>query len=523
METKGRVEQLYSGKYKSSLKPYQKKSIAEYSPTKTNPVQVKSEAIRAIQPKGLQRQLFDYQSHDLGFIESRGGRCILGHEPGLGKTGMALAYLQLHPECRPAIIICPSSLKLNWTKEVFMWMEKRKENEVYILGGRSKKTCEEVSIKGSGRLILTPCKLPKTGIFIINYDVMPDWLDTLKTLKAEILLSDESQALKSKKALRTKAVLSLAKGIPKNIAMTGTLIENRPGEAYNVIHMIDPNLFPSEWKFKNRYCDPKFNGFGWDFNGSSHTDELHKKISNICIRRLKEDVLKDLPAKIRSVVPIDIDNRSEYRKAESDLIQWIRENKGLKKAEQASKVEALSRMNELKQLCIKGKLESCLNWIEDYLESGKKLVVFCTHTWVLDTVYEEFKDWSVKVDGSVTGVKRNDAVEAFQKNPKIKLFVGNIRAAGVGLTLTASSATCFLELDWTPAAHSQAEDRVHRIGQTAECVNAYYLLAANTVEEDIALLLDKKQKVVTAVLDGIEVVDMSLLDDLLDSISKGEE
>lgn len=472
---------------------------------------------------GLERELFPYQKEGVAFIESRNGRAILGDDMGLGKTAQALGYLQLHLEVRPAIIICPASLKLNWAKEIFMWTAKRDENQVYILSGRKKKLVEEVSIKGSGRLVLTPCKMPKTGIFIINYDVTEAWVFELLKTKPQCIVSDESHYLKSVGTSRTKAVSILAKECPKFIALTGTLIENRPEEAYTVINLVDKKLFPSRWKFCHRYCDPVHNGFGWSFKGASHIPELFIKLKDVMIRRLKEDVLKDLPSKIRSVVPIDIDNKAEYKKAEANLIQWIKENKGLAKAEQASKVEALARMNELKQLCIKGKLESCLNWIEDYLESGKKLVVFCTHTWVLDAVYEEFKQWSVKVDGSVTGIKRNDAVEAFQNNPKVKLFVGNIVAAGVGLTLTASSATCFLELEFRPSLHRQAEDRVHRIGQTAEFVNAYYLLAANTIEEDLALLLDKKQAVVTAVLDGKEVEEISLLDDLMNQIAKGDE
>lgn len=513
MDNQERIKQLYQNKWKTSLKATSK-TIA---PAKGPPIIYQSlHNIIPIQPKGLARELFEYQKLGVGFIESRNGRCILGDSMGLGKTAQSLAYLQLHLECRPVIIICPSSLKLNWAKEIFMWTEKCKANEVYILSGRTKKSCEEVSIKGSGRLVLTPCNLPKTGIVIINYDVVPDWLSLLKGLKAGIVLTDESQYLKTKKAARTKSVIALAKTIPKNIAMTGTLIENRPGEAYNVINMVDPTLFPSEWKFKNRYCDPKFNGYGWDFNGASNIPELHNKISNICIRRLKEDVLKDLPPKVRIVVPLEIDNRKEYLKAESNLIQWIKANKGLKKAEQASKVEALARINELKQLTAEGKLESCLNWIEDYLSEGGKLVVFCVHTKMINAVYEEFKSCAVKVDGSVKDEKRNDAVEAFQNDPKVKLFVGQLKAAGVGLTLTKASATCFLETGWNPAEHDQAEDRVHRIGQTADSVYAYYLMGSNTIDVEIAGLIDRKRKVVSAVLDGKEVdADSNLLDGLI--------
>jgi len=296
--------------------------------------------------------------------------------------------------------------------------------------------------------------------------------------------------------------------------MTGTLIENRPAEAFNVISMIDKDLFPSEWRYKNRYCDPKHNGFGWDFNGASNIPELHSKLSAICIRRLKEDVLKDLPPLIRTVTPITLDNRDEYLKAETDLIQWVKQNLGLKKAEQASKVEALAKINYLKQLSTVGKMESALNWIEDYLADGSKLVVFAVNTWVINRIEDEFKGHCVKIDGSVSMNKRNEAVEQFQNNPKIKLFVGQLKAAGVGLTLTASSAVAFIQLGWNPSEMKQCADRCHRIGQK-KSVNVYYLLANDTIEQDICELLDKKSKVIDAVLDGKHEDESESLIDLL--------
>jgi SNF2 family DNA or RNA helicase len=226
---------------------------------------------------------------------------------------------------------------------------------------------------------------------------------------------------------------------------------------------------------------------------------------------------------MRVVVPIEIDNRSDYSKAESNLIAWIKATKGKEEAESAKRIEGLARINELKQLAAKGKLEAALDWIEEYLSDGGKLVVFCTHTALINAVYNEFESCAVVVDGSVTGAARNEAVEEFQTNPKVKLFVGQLKAAGVGLTLTAASATCFLELGWNPAEHDQAEDRVHRIGQTADSVFAYYLMGNNTIEQDIAGLIDSKRKVVSAVLDGKDVdSDSSLLDGLLNILKGGK-
>jgi len=274
--------------------------------------------------------------------------------------------------------------------------------------------------------------------------------------------------------------------------------------------LVDPSIFPSKWKYQHRYCGAKHNGFAWTFNGASNTKELHEKLKSVCIRRKKEDVLPDLPPKIRTVVPIELNNRSEYETAELNLIEWIRTTKGNKKAEKAANSEALVRINEMKQLCAKGKMEGVLNWITDYLSNDQKLVVFTTHTWVLDAIVEKFKKCSVKVNGKVTGAKRDKAVELFQNDPKITLFVGDLKAAGVGLTLTAAYATATIELGWNASQHNQAEDRVHRIGQTNDFVNAYYLLARNTIEEELADMIDTKRKIVNQVLDG----DFDFPDDL---------
>ena len=541
MNTLSKLKAYFECKSKaaeSSKSDFKKSPEPIPTPVKKSPHKATEIALKPISVPGLAKELCPFQNIGVAFLEHRKGRAIIGDEPGLGKTAQALAYLQLHPELRPAFIICPASLKYNWAKEVFKWMEKRDENQLYILSGKKKKMVEEVSIKSNGRLVLTPCKMPDNGIFIVNYDIVANeeivladsegnpilkkdklqyvpvkdtgWFDTLWDIEAEIVITDEAQLLANDKALRTKYVSLLAKDSPKFIALTGGLIENRPSEAFNVINLVDPSIFPSKWKYQHRYCGAKHNGFAWTFNGASNTKELHEKLKSVCIRRKKEDVLPDLPPKIRTVVPIELNNRSEYETAELNLIEWIRTTKGNKKAEKAANSEALVRINEMKQLCAKGKMEGVLNWITDYLSNDQKLVVFTTHTWVLDAIVEKFKKCSVKVNGKVTGAKRDKAVELFQNDPKITLFVGDLKAAGVGLTLTAAYATATIELGWNASQHNQAEDRVHRIGQTNDFVNAYYLLARNTIEEELADMIDTKRKIVNQVLDG----DFDFPDDL---------
>lgn len=469
---------------------------------------------RATQPKKLnldfsipelKKDLFHYQHEGVAFIEANNGSCIVGDEPGLGKTAQSLAYLALHPEDRPAVIVCPASLKLNWAKEVFMWLPDNEDNQVYMLSGQTKQICEHVTLK-KGRLKLTPCKMPDYGIFIINYSILIDWFDELAEMEPAIIIYDEAQAMKNPKALQTMACMDLGKQIPKKLPLTGTLIENKVEECFNALHLVRPDLFSSFWKFQQRYSK--------ETRTKDAAKGLHKLLQLACIRRKKQDVLKDLPPKIKSVVPLTICNEREYIQAESNVMGWIKGNKGEIAANKAALITGLAKINTLKEIAVKGKIDACIGWIASYLDSGKKLVVFAEHKAVIAAIMKEFGKCAVKVDGSVTGTKRNEAVEAFQNNPKVTLFVGQLKAAGVGLTLTAASATATMELGWNPAAHTQADDRIHRIGQK-ECCNNYYLMAQGTIEEDLAYMLDEKAIEATTILDGEEVVSTNLLTALL--------
>ncbi|MEK9207950.1 MAG: DEAD/DEAH box helicase, partial [Patescibacteria group bacterium] len=433
---------------------------------------------------------------------------LIADSMGLGKTCQALTYLQHHPELRPAIITVPASLKLNWAKEIKLWMSVN--YDFHIISGRHSQRE----------------RLPKADIYIINYDILsvsnpdakkksekyvcrPDILG----IEPKIVIADEAHVWKSPDAQRTKAMMDLAKRVPYFIALTGTPIVNRPIEIYNCIKAIEPKLFPSYFQYAMKYCGAKHNGYGWNFNGASNTQELHEKLSSIMIRRKKEEVLKDLPPKIRTVIPMELDNQREYNTAEADLIGWLRINFGNGKAEKAQQAEALARIGELKRLAVRGKLKGCIEWIEDFLESGEKLVVFAVHKFVIDALMEHFTGKAVKIDGSVSN--RQAPVDAFQDDDSVRLFIGNIQAAGVGITLTKASNTCFLELGFSPSLHEQAEDRVHRIGQTADSVTAWYLLAAGTMEEEIAELIDAKRKIVAKVIDGQDIDEESLLSELM--------
>jgi SWI/SNF-related matrix-associated actin-dependent regulator 1 of chromatin subfamily A len=330
-------------------------------------------------------------------------------------------------------------------------------------------------------------------------------------------VTDECHYYKSNRALRTKAVKKLVKGVEHVIALSGTPILNRPVEIFNALKIIDETVFPDYWHYVKYYCQATYNGFGWDMNGASHTDELYNRLtSTIMIRRLKKDVLKDLPEKIYSFVPVELTNKEEYNAAERDFLSFISREKGVEAAERASNAESLVRVGELKRLAVKGKFQPVMDWIQNFLEVDGKLVVFAEHKFVIDELMHKFGDVAVKLDGSCTAIQRQKAVDMFQMEDAVRLFIGNIQAAGVGITLTAASNVAFIELPWTPGALVQAADRCHRIGQK-DCVNVHYLLAKGTIEEKIAKLLDTKKKVVDAVLDGKITEQSSLLTELIKS------
>ena len=455
-----------------------------------------------VEVPGLRGKLFPFQQQGVAFLEARDGRALIADEMGLGKTVQALAWLQRHPGKRPAIIVVPASLKLNWEREANRWMT---DPKTQVLQGTNPST-------------------PIIGeLLIINYDILPHWVEALKAAKPQVVIMDEAHYIKSNKTKRTKAVRTLAKGVPHVIALTGTPIVNRPVEMLNPLRLIDRTVVPDPWAYLKRYCGAKHNGFGWDFNGATNTEELHQKLSNtVMIRRKKADVLKELPDKVRSFIPMELSNAKVYRNAETNFINFVREQKGAAAAAKASNAAALAEIEGLKQIAVQGKLDRCVEWIRDFIEVDGKLVVFAVHRFVIDRLMEEFGPAAVRVDGSVTGPARDHAVRDFQSEPGIRLFVGNIKAAGVGLTLTASSNVAFLELPWTPGDLTQAEDRVHRIGQK-DSVNIHYLLADGTIEEDIARLIDRKRRVLDKVLDGEETNQDSLLSELMNQYETPEE
>ena len=464
---------------------------------------------------GLGGILRDFQRTGVEWLEGKRGRGIIGDDMGLGKTVQALAWIQNHPEARPVIIACPSAVKLNWEREAKKWLSDGTKIEV-LSGTKPYSTDAE--------------------ILIINYDILgrgaeegkpgKGWIDTLKGMGAKIVVMDEIHYIKSRGAQRTKACQSLCRGVPHVIGLTGTLLVNRPQEAFNALNLIDPETFGSFWKYAQRYCGATNNGYGWDFSGSSNTRELHELLTRTAmIRRTKDEVLTELPPLTRTVVPMEIVNRKEYQRAERDFIKWMQdEGVAKEKIDAAKRAKVLTQIEQLKQLVVNGKWKASVDWIENFLSGGEKLVVFTMHQKVVDALMKKFGNVAVQIDGRVTGAARQQAIDAFNEDPSKVLMVANLKAGGIGINLQFScNNTATVELGWGPGDHDQADARVHRMGQQADSVNAYYLIAPNTIEERISELIDEKRKVIEAVLDGNEVEEAKLLTALLGSMMEENE
>ncbi|MBX5470269.1 MAG: DEAD/DEAH box helicase [Thermoleophilaceae bacterium] len=418
-------------------------------------------------------------------------RTFIADEQGLGKTVQALAAIEAD-DAYPAVVVCPASLKLNWEREAGRWLPHRR---TAVLHGRSQARFARAGAAHA-------------DIVILNYEIVDGHLDALVALEPRALVFDESHYCKQPRAKRTKACLSLSARVPQSalrLALTGTPILNRPGELVAQLRLI------------GRLSDFESGaGMARRFRGREALERLHWHLRSRCyVRRLKEDVLPQLPPKRQVPIPVELSNEAEYRLAERDVIAWLRSQpldlRTLEaKVGAALRNERLVQLNHLRRLAGRGKLAAALAWIEDFLASGEPLVVFADHIEIQQELLARFPD-AAHILGGDSVSARDAAVAEFQRPDGPQLIVCSLRAAGQGLTLTRASNVAFLELDWTPARLAQAEDRCHRIGQ-ASAVTAWYLLAPGTIDETMADLLEHKRGVIGAVTDGELVEGESLID-----------
>lgn len=452
---------------------------------------------------GLRGELMPFQRAGVAYaIEAK--RTFIADEMGLGKTVEALATIQA-ANAYPALIVCPASLKLNWKQEAEKWLPGRL---ISIINGT----------KGA----------IGADIVIINYDVLGRNKERLMGVGFKAVVLDESHYIKNSKTARAKHAKEIGKQSDIRLCLTGTPIVNRPNELLSQLDFLGRlDDLGGFWNFAKRYCNAHRGQFGWNFSGSANLVELNDRLRQTCyIRRLKKDVLPELPPKRRSIIPMAIDNRKEYNAVHRDIQEWIKDRakedrefeksidslssaekakaikeRGTSAEERARNAEKLVLIGRLKQAAVRGKMAAIIEWVNNFLETGEKLVLFAHHQFVIDQLVSEFN--ALSITGQTPIARRQAAVDAFQNDPDTQLIVLNIKAGGVGLTLTAASNVAFAELDWTPAAHDQAEDRAHRIGQD-NSVNIWYFIGVDTIEEDINDLIEAKRLIIDAATEGKE-------------------
>lgn len=436
-------------------------------------------------PAGL--EYLPYQKAGIAYAAQR-TNTLIADEMGLGKTIQAIGVSNLLTDAKRILVICPASLKLNWRREITKW-----------------------DVKGLSVGIAQGSKVPNTDVVIINYDILSRNSEALHAITWDILIVDECHRVKDPNAQRTVALLGKYEWdastrtwkLPKlpipaarRVFLTGTPIVNRPVELWPLIRALDSEgLGKYKSKFEKRYCAASINYAGyWDKSGASNLDELQEQMrSRFMIRRLKADVLKELPPKRRQVVVLesedDIDLIDAERKAYDDF----------KSAKLNGDTPDFSAISAARKAVAEAILPLAIAEIEEALEETDKLVVWAHHHSVIETLAEKFPGSAI-IYGDTPQQARQDAVDAFQNDPNVKLFIGSIQAAGVGLTLTAASNEIFVELDWVPGNVEQAEDRCHRIGQL-NSVLIKYLVLNHSVSASMAEQLVAKQAVITKGLD----------------------
>jgi SWI/SNF-related matrix-associated actin-dependent regulator 1 of chromatin subfamily A len=408
-------------------------------------------------------------------------RFILADDMGLGKTTSTI-IAALETGSKKVLIVCPASLKINWQREI----ENYSDRPVFIAEGKKFST--------------------EHDFVIINYDILKNFHDSDPKKKDESLLLqsgfdlvilDEAHMISNVQAQRTKIINSFAKKVSRVWLLTGTPMTSRPMNYYNLLNLIESPV-AQNWKaYAIRYCQ----GFQftagkrkvWNVMGASNLEELRDRTSKQILRRLKEDVL-DLPDKIITPVYLRLKSK-EYEDLMGEYYDWYDKNPD----ESSSLTVQFTKLMKVRKVIANEKTKQTIEFVENILEQGKKVIIFTNFTDTLQTIYQHFGKQAVYLDGSCSNSVRQQAVDSFQNDDKTRVFVGNLKAAGVGLTLTAAEVVIMNDLSFVPAEHAQAEDRAYRYGQKSN-VLVYYPLFENTIEGAIYDILNRKKQIIRTVM-----------------------
>jgi SWI/SNF-related matrix-associated actin-dependent regulator 1 of chromatin subfamily A len=440
---------------------------------------------------GFDKVLKDYQREGVRHIlNAPNGRSYLGDTMGLGKTLQAIASACITDQF-PVLVVCPNSLKYGWANEIKQWTGITDADICIADGGKHK-------FKANAKW------------YIMNYDVLEKLkLPIINVIKPKFIIGDEAHLVKNNKAKRTKALREICEEVNPShrLLMSGTIFTNRPNEVISQLQILGIfNKFADTvTQFQVQFCDAFKQHIGrgryiWNTNGASNTHILRSKLNKFgYLRREKEEVLTELPPKIRSEVYVDITNSSVYNRAAADYLEFLKATKD-NPYDVSEEAIHLQQIEGLKQLAWQGKRKAVLEWVENFFQQEDKLVLFVNHKEAVRDMKEAYPNCLI-IDGSTAAKDRQKAVDAFQNDPSQKLIVLSVKAGNTGLTLTASSNVATAELCWSPGDHNQGEDRCHRIGAKST-VNAYYIIAKDTIEERIYSLLAEKQKVFDAIARG---------------------
>ena len=430
--------------------------------------------------------LYQFQKDGISFGIQRKGRFLLADEMGVGKSIQAIGVALLYKENWPVLIICPSSLKLVWRDEILKWIPDINKDKINIQVFKSSKD---------------PFKNGEK-FYIMSYDLTTKLEKKIIEKNFNFIIADEAHYLKSPDAKRTKCLIPIIQTSKRVLLLTGTPILSRPVELYPLLTMLRPDLFHNFKAFGVRYCNPKKNFYGTDWTGSSFAKELNYILKNIMIRRLKKDVMSQLPPKKRQKVEIQTDAKvikqiTAININSENLFQKLEEinsnpNSNIIYDEDESKDSS--------------KIQGVKDYIHYLLDNKCKFLVFAHHKIMLDALEEEvikMKIDYIRIDGKVKIEKRREYVNKFQTDETCLVAILSITACYTGITLTAASTVVFSELHMTPAVMIQAEDRAHRIGQEHECVNIHYLYGPQTLDEVLFKMLNQKQNIFANTLDNI--------------------
>ena len=404
---------------------------------------------------------------------------ILADDMGLGKTTSTI-IAALEAGSKKVLIICPATLKINWKREI----ENYSDKSVYIAEGKNFST--------------------DADFVIINYDIIKNFHDTKKKGESQILdanfdlvVVDEAHYIKNATAQRTKLINDLVKKVDRLWLLTGTPMTSRPIDYFNLLSLIESPVAKNWMAYAIRYCQGyQFNVGGrkvWNVMGASNLEELRDRTAGLTLRRLKENVL-DLPDKI--ITPVYLRLKSKmYEEIMGEYYDWYDKNP----EESKSLTVQFTKLTKIRQVIADEKVSQTIELAENIVEQGKKVIIFCNFTDSLNKICEHFGKSAVKINGSMSKPERQHSVDSFQENDKIKVLVGNIKAAGVGITLTAAEAVIMNDLSFLPSDHAQAEDRAYRYGQKNN-VLVYYPIFENTIEGIIYDILNNKKQVIATVM-----------------------